>query len=289
MENKNRQKLHVSDTNIKLPDYGILVESHIERPATANIAHRHNHPSILCIVSGQGFFEFDDKKFPVSADSIITLEKEKIHKLLDRPRKAMTVFSIYFDMTTAGLNKYIVDYLFSSAEPFTLPLYYSENIKRYLRQILHEQNTKPPGYKLSIKQNFSLAVLQIYRVILEQRKQKKPQKPPAGSERVKAVLDFIAQNCHEQYGLADAARLGKVSQRQFTNLCRNLTGSSFIKFLNSTRCQKAAQLLKQTDKSVAAIAFEVGYEELSTFYRAFKRIYKSSPMQLRTTPQINRN
>jgi len=77
--------------------------------------------------------------------------------------------------------------------------------------------------------------------------------------------------------------LAKVSQRQFTNLCRNLTGESFIKFLNSVRCEKAAELLKQTDMSAAAISFEVGYEELSTFYRAFKKNYKSSPIRFKTS------
>jgi len=281
MESENRQKWHIFNPDIELPDNGVLVESRLERPASANIAHRHNNLSILYVVSGQGIIEFDNKKFPVNADSVITLEKEKVHKLSDKPRKAMTVFSIYFDTKTSGLNKYIVDYLFASTEPFALPLYHSENIKRYLRQILYEQNTKPPGYKLSIKQNLSLAILQIYRARLAQLKQKSSDSPTS-RERTKAVLDFIAQNSHEQYGLADAARLGKVSQRQFTNLCRNLTGESFIKFLNSTRCRNAAELLKQTNKPVAAIAFEVGYEDLSTFYRAFRKIYKCSPMQFKT-------
>jgi len=262
-----------------LPDNGVLVESRLERPASANIAHRHNNLSILYIVSGQGIIEFDNKKFPVNADSVITLEKEKVHKLSDKPRKAMTVFSIYFDTKISGLNKYMVDYLFASTEPFALPLYHSENIKRYLRQILYEQNTKPPGYKLSIKQNLSLAILQIYRARLAQKQ--KSSDSPTSRQRTKAVLDFIAQNSHEQYGLADAARLAKVSQRQFTNLCRNLTGESFIKFLNSIRCKNAAELLRQTNKPIAAIAFEIGYEDLSTFYRAFKRIYKSSPMQFK--------
>lgn len=286
MESENTQKSHIFSQNTDLPDYGVLAESHMARPAAANTAHKHNHPSILYVASGQGLLEFDNKKFPVNADSVITLEKEKNHKLSDKPRKAMTVFSLYFDTAVSGLNKYIIDYLFASTEPFALPLYYSENIKRYLRQMLYEQNTKPPGYKLSIKQNLSLAILQIYRAKLQQAKQKTSSSPPKSGERIKAVIDFISQNSHEQYSLSDAARLAKVSQRQFTNLCRNLTGSSFIKFLNSIRCAKASELIKHTDKSVAAIAFEVGYEDLSTFYRAFKKIYKSSPMQLKTFSEL---
>ena len=276
MNSVNNQKI-----DFYLPDYGILIESRQKRLAAANVTHSHTNPCILFIVYGQGILEFEDKSFDIEADSVITLAQGKSHKLTDKPRKPMTIFSVYFDTQKTGLNKYIVDYLLDSQEPFILPLYYSENIKEHLRQMLYEQNTKPPGYKLSITQNLSLAVLQIYRAMLKLDRQTNTVKPIGSGERVKAVIDFISQNSHEQYSLADAARLGKVSQRQFTTLCRNLTGSSFVKFLNFTRCQKAATLLKQTDMPVAAIAFEVGYEDLSTFYRAFKKIYKVSPIQFK--------
>ena len=281
MEKENIVKSQTLELTNVLPDCGVMIESRQKRLATANTIHKHDNSSILFVVYGQGVLEFDGKSFNVESNSVITLSKDKSHKLSDKPRKQMTIFSVYFDIKKSELNKHIADYLLESSDPFILPLYYSENIKRYLRQMLYEQNTKPPGYKLSIKQNLSLTILQIYRARIERTKQKTSENPPS-SERVKAVLDFIAQNCHEQYGLADAARLAKVSQRQFTNLCRNLTGVSFIKFLNSIRCKKAAQLLRQTDMSAAAIAFEVGYEELSTFYRAFNVIYKSSPIRFKT-------
>ncbi|HAL45130.1 MAG: hypothetical protein A2Y12_16850 [Planctomycetes bacterium GWF2_42_9] len=262
---------------LSLPDYGILIESRRKRLAETTSPHSHSTPSILFVVYGQGTLEFEDKKYDIESDSIIILPKNKNHKLLDKPRKQMTIFSVYFDLEKTGLNKYIIDYLLNSDEPFALPLYHSENIKSHLRQMLFEQNTKPPGYKLSIAQNLSLAVLQIYRAKLSKGQQNISQNKPASKERIKSVLDFISQNCHKPYNLADAARLAKVSQRQFTNLCRQLTNESFIKFLNSVRCKKAAQLLKQTEMEIAAIAFEAGYEDLSTFYRAFKKIYKTSP------------
>jgi AraC-like DNA-binding protein/mannose-6-phosphate isomerase-like protein (cupin superfamily) len=275
----NHNKSH--NIEILLPDYGILIESRQKRLEESNITHSHSNPSILFIVYGSGKVEFENKRFDIGADSVITLAKDMNHKISDKARKQMTIFSVYFDEEKAGLNKYILDYLLNADEPLTLPLYYSENIKRHLRQILYEQNTKPPGYKLSIKQNFSLAVLQIYRARLSHGQQRISAKFPDSRERVKSVLDFISQNCHEQYGLADAARLGKVSQRQFTNICRELTGESFIKFLNSVRCKKAAELLKETEMHVAAIAFETGYEDLSTFYRAFKKNYNTSPNQFK--------
>ncbi len=263
-----------------LPEYGVLVESRQQRLASSNIGHYHQNPSILFVVYGEGVVEFENKHFAIEPDSVIMMPRERKHKLTDRPRKQMTVFSVYFDEQKTGLNKYITDYLLGSDEPFTLPLYYSEIIKRNLRQMLFEQNTKPPGYKLSIVQNLNLVILYIYRARLS-KKQKLLNAAPDSRDRVKSVLEFISQNCHEQYGLADAARLGKVSQRQFTNLCNNLTGMSFIKYLNSVRCKKASELLKDTEMHIAAIAFESGYEDLSSFYRAFRKNYKSSPMRYR--------
>jgi len=272
---------HTKTTNIPilLPDYGVLIESREQRLSGKNTVHSHLHPSLLYIVSGSGILECENNKFDIEADSIIALTKGKTHKLIDKPRKQMTIFSIYFDEQKTELNKYIIDYLLNSDEPFAMPLFYSENIKRHLRQMLFEQNAKPPGYKISISQNLSLAILQIYRAKL---RLKVSAKMPDSKERVKSVIDFISANYHEQYSLADAARLAKVSQRQFTNLCRGLTGKSYVKFLNSVRCQKAAELIKNSEMQIAAIAFESGYEDLSTFYRAFKKIYKMSPMDFKT-------
>jgi AraC family L-rhamnose operon regulatory protein RhaS len=37
------------------------------------------------------------------------------------------------------------------------------------------------------------------------------------------------------------------------------------------RIEYACQLLREASRSILAIAFETGYEDLSSFYRAFKR------------------
>lgn len=264
-----------------LPDYGIWIDSRRRRLKSEIAIHSHNHLSILYVVSGAGLLEFEQKEYEVFPNTIITLKKDHSHKLMDKPRQAMTVLSLYFDIVTAGLNKYIVDYLFTSDEVFVLPVYYAENIKRNLRQMLYEQSNKPPGYKLAINQSLSLTILQLYRAYLDLSRQPKSETHKTSQERVKNTLDFIAKNSFEQHGLSDAARMASVSQRQFTNLCRKITGKSYIKFLNVQRCQKAKELVIKSDMSIASIAFEVGYEDLSTFYRAFKNIHDTNPLSLR--------
>jgi AraC-like DNA-binding protein len=268
-------------SEINMPDYGVWIDSRRSRLESKSTMHHHNHLSILYVVSGGGLLEFEQKICNVFPNTIITLKKDYSHKLTDKPRQAMTVLSLYFDTEIAGLNKYIVDYLFNSDEAFVLPVYYAENIKRNLRQMLYEQSHKPPGYKLAINQSLSLTILQLYRARLELSKQPKPETHKTGQGRVKNTLDFIAKNSFEQYDLSDAARMASVSQRQFTNLCRKVTDKSYKQYLNFIRCEKAKDLLERTDMPVSAIAFEIGFEDLSTFYRAFKRIYSRSPLVFR--------
>ena len=261
-----------------LPDYGVWIESRAKRPEFNTTGHSHDHPSILYVISGKGQVHFENNHYDLLPHTVIPLEKRRKHQIIDQPHKAMTVFSLYFDDT--GMNKYIVDYLFAGSEPFDLPLYYAEQVKRNLRQMLYEQSHKPPGYKLGIRQCMELTILQLYRAKL-QHNQKLKSTSNSSLERVQATLDYITENCHEQYSLSDGAKMANVSQRQFTNLCRKLNGKSFVQFLNAYRCTRAKALLEKTDMPVSAIAFEVGFEELSSFYRAFRKHQKCSPLKYR--------
>lgn len=262
-----------------LPAYGVWIESRVKRPRFGSTGHSHDHPSILYVVSGKGRVQFEQNSFDLYAHTVIPLERYKLHEIIDQPRNAMTVFSLYFD--DAGMNKYINDYLFAESEPFELPLYYAEQVKRNLRQILYEQSRKPPGYKTGIRKCMELTILQLYRAKLKHRRQPKTLGKDS-FHRVKVALDHITENCHEQYTLSDGAKMANVSQRQFTNLCRKISGKSFIQYLNAFRCSRAGELLTKTEMPVSAIAFEVGFEELSSFYRAFKKHRKCSPLKYRS-------
>lgn len=274
---------HKASKNIEnkaiLPDCGVWIESRVKRPQFNKTGHRHAHPSIIYVVSGKGQVYFDRNHYDLLPHTVIPLESKRMHEIVDQPRKTMTVFSLYFDNT--GMNKYIFDYLFAGSEPFGLPLYYAEHVKRNLRQMLYEQSHKPPGYKLGIRQCMEMTILQLYRAKLQYSRQSESSRKNS-LDRVQSTLDYVTENCHEQYTLSDGAKMANVSQRQFTNLCRKLSGKSFIQFLNAYRCNRAKNLLENTDMSVSAIAFEIGFEELSSFYRAFRKHQKCSPIKYRS-------
>lgn len=58
-------------------------------------------------------------------------------------------------------------------------------------------------------------------------------------------------------------------------------GTSFERVLNGMRADMAKHLLKNTDKSITAIAFELGFTDPSTFSRAARRWFSDTPLSIR--------
>lgn len=68
-----------------------------------------------------------------------------------------------------------------------------------------------------------------------------------------------------------------------SKIIKDVTGLTFRQILMQKRFQKAVQLLLETDLPVEAIAVHVGYENLSYFYRQFKKLCGMTPRQYRVT------
>lgn len=58
-------------------------------------------------------------------------------------------------------------------------------------------------------------------------------------------------------------------------------GTSFERVLNDMRADMAKHLLKNTDKSITAIAYELGFTDPSTFSRAARRWFSDTPLSIR--------
>jgi AraC-like DNA-binding protein len=58
-------------------------------------------------------------------------------------------------------------------------------------------------------------------------------------------------------------------------------GKTFRRHLLEVRMARAAALLKDGPLPIKTIAFNCGYSVVSNFYRDFKNVYGTSPMQMR--------
>ncbi|MGF2736174.1 AraC family transcriptional regulator [Marinobacter sp. DUT-1] len=78
----------------------------------------------------------------------------------------------------------------------------------------------------------------------------------------------------------DAASALGISERTLARRLRE-QGQSFEGLLDQARCRKALQAVAETSASLPEIAESLGFAEVSTFYRAFKRWTGSPPVRWR--------
>jgi AraC family transcriptional regulator len=86
----------------------------------------------------------------------------------------------------------------------------------------------------------------------------------------------------EPLSLTMLARSVAMSPYHFLRTFRQVVGMTPHQFVLHTRLHRAAVRLRRSDESVSAIAFDAGFNDLSTFNRRFRRVVGVSPSAYRS-------
>jgi AraC-like DNA-binding protein len=77
------------------------------------------------------------------------------------------------------------------------------------------------------------------------------------------------------------ARFAHVSPAHFSRQFRATFGETPHRYLQRRRVERAMELLRETDRPVTEICFDVGFNSLGTFSRTFRRIVGEPPSAYR--------
>jgi AraC family L-rhamnose operon regulatory protein RhaS len=97
--------------------------------------------------------------------------------------------------------------------------------------------------------------------------------------RVEAVVREIRETFFDPWDLDRAAGRAALSRRRFSTLFRQSTGKSFTAFVTARRLEHAGKLLQAGDHSIVGVMFACGFNDLSHFYRLFRKNYGYPPGQ----------
>jgi AraC-like DNA-binding protein len=99
--------------------------------------------------------------------------------------------------------------------------------------------------------------------------------------QMEQALDYIDRNLTEEIHLEEVAREAAMSSAYFSSLFKKLNGMTLWEYVQSRRIELASEKLLNTDRNVAEIAMECGYNSISNFNRSFKAITGQTPVAYR--------
>jgi AraC-like DNA-binding protein len=106
--------------------------------------------------------------------------------------------------------------------------------------------------------------------------------PPPARHLLRA-RDLVDARYFEPLGVDDLARAAGLSRAHFSREFRRAFGEAPHAYLLTRRLERAAALLRGTDRSVMEVCLSVGLRSVGSFTTSFTRTYGMSPTAYRAT------
>jgi len=94
--------------------------------------------------------------------------------------------------------------------------------------------------------------------------------PTTDSAAVMTAARFLSENLQEEHSITALSRRVHLNEFKLKKGFQHLYDSTIFKYLREERMEKAAKILRESNKNVAEVANLVGYSNPSHFARAFK-------------------
>ena len=99
--------------------------------------------------------------------------------------------------------------------------------------------------------------------------------------RLARIRAWVNKNYAAPVSLTIAARVAGLNAKYFSKFFRDKTGIRFTEWVHSVRVEKATQMMRRSNYPITTVAYDVGFRDLRTFERVFKRHMGMTPRDYR--------
>jgi AraC-like DNA-binding protein len=101
------------------------------------------------------------------------------------------------------------------------------------------------------------------------------------SRRIERSVEYMNQNFHKPITLNEVAKMANMTDVSFSRFFKTRTGITFMDSLLEMRLGHASRMLIDTTQSIAEIAYNCGFNNISNFNRLFKKKKGCTPKEFR--------
>ena len=247
----------------------------------ANDPHAHDFEELIIGVQGQLEHFIDFKTTTIDAPFISFVTKGKIHRVVPRMIDGsvkMYVFrfkSEFIAETTFQLYSYYHDHATIRMQP-------GECFQRMvmLAELINgEMQRDPPDYAV-IRHLLSA----LFAMIETERLRTAPDEAQINKTQNTTFKNFLAileENFSRPEGVEYYAEKLFMSARNLNTITQNIMHKSVSEMIEMRKLIEAKNMLIHTDKTIAEIGFDIGYQEKAYFTNVFKKKTGQTPTEFR--------
>lgn len=249
--------------------------------------HYHDELEIIYCISGSGCILIGGESYVITSKDSIIILPDQVHSI-ESITEPFEYFNILFKFSMIESERednfiyqqYMVPFAKGSV---SVPYIIKRDSHLYEQLSPHILPLIDEGKEISILliKSHLYAIIDILNSIAVPI-DKKSNSNYKTNEFLRQAVQYINDYYSEKVKISEVSAFCGYSSSHFMKLFKDLTGTSFSQYLVRFRLEKAARLLRSTDKSIINIATLCGFFNASYFTRAFIKQYKSTPSVYRS-------
>ena len=284
----NAEGVHVWPFNKACPVDVLFMTTHDRQRVRMN---RHGYFEIIYLCSGYGACHIQDRLLPFQEGDLAVIGSTLYHRIECQSKSPLTIAALFFEpefICCDGANDsagYLTPFLLQDAEfPHVVPAKSGvpRQVLELMLKIQSESPTTTPRARLAVKTYLKMVLMLLvnqyaaYAGTIETF-----QRQERAIDRLRPLFKYIGDNLGSPVQVRQAARMCGMSESYFMNFFKQVTGLSFVAYLNHFRVEQAQLLLAQSDESMVSISQQVGFCDQSYFGTVFRKIAGMTPAAYR--------
>lgn len=252
------------------------------------IYHWHQCLEITHVISGKGFYYVDGKTYNMIKGDLIIFNNVEPHAWEAVEGGTMEVTVIIFAPSLVLSNELdLFDCQFLS--PFNnrstnfsnkIPWEQSaaQQILYLIKDIEYEHQHKMTGYSLMIKTKLlNILTLLVRHFQDEEKVSEHIQNKSLQLMRLQKAIEHINENFTTPIRLDELAAMVHMSPNYFSTFFKQTLGTTAMDYMIKLRILRAQKLINTTQRTLLDIALDCGFNNMSNFYRTYKKFFGHSP------------
>ena len=249
--------------------------------------HTHNFLELGYLEKGSGVFNIDDKVIPVSAPCVSIIYPGQPHSAQSSPHNPALWHFLYID--AGSVLVHIDPALVKSLRCSSFRNYRFDNIipekKNALlflsaREVINACALTPAHFRKKVESQL-LSTLVLHSETFERTDDSDHFDDVVYSKIAKAV-EYINAHFSEPISVRYLAKLCFMSESSLLRAFKSMSGLSPENFIHKVRISIACSRLQDKKERIIDIAYDCGYQSLSSFNRQFIKAFGVSPSKWRT-------
>lgn len=254
--------------------------------------HKHNYIELMYVYGGKMTHVIDDKEITIHEGELLLLNQNIEHSISYCEENDIIFNFIikpeFFDFLSSMVDEdnKLFDFLFDSlysrsydGEYFVFKVSKVESIKTKIEYIIDNVYRPQFNNELTLKLSVGLLLTELmqYPECIESYTEDTYDRFLHNS-----ILKYIKINYREG-SLAVLSNMLHQPDYKICKIVKKSTGKTFKQLIQDERLDNTVKLLKSTKLPINEVMEEVGYENITYFYKIFKERYQMTPHEYRNT------